>query len=56
MFIVKKYSLYKIHIQFGQFGYVMSNKMIKGTWDLKASKMIMVGYSPNKSRDIYKFY
>ena len=34
----------------------MSSKKMKGTWDLKATKIIMVGYLPIKSRDTYKFY
>ena len=55
-FTGKESGLYKSLIQLRQNGYVTSNKKIKGTWDLKASKLIIAGYSPNKSKDTYKFY
>ena len=39
-------------VPFGRYGFVTVGQC-NATWDLKATKMIMVGYRSNKSRDTY---
>lgn len=55
-FTGSKPKLYDHLIEFGRKGYVSTRKKLKSTWELRAQKMIMVGYSPERSLDSYRMF
>lgn len=52
-FTGEKPKLYRHLVQFGRAGYVKTHKKIKTNWEIKAERMIVVGYGSNKPRDTY---
>ena len=56
MFTGQDAKIYNYLIEFGRIGVITDTAKIKANWKYKGQKVIMTGYSTNKSSNTYHVY